>query len=80
MRRSTLNFSGESLVRAVTGDYAQVSCYGAAFNAYFTMALLISQVGLAFAPLLIYLLSRGETAGVRGWIERLALAVREANA
>ena len=69
--RSTLHFSGESLVRAVTGDYVQVSYYGVAFNVYFTMAFLISQVGLAFAPLLVNLWSRGDTASVRGWIERL---------
>jgi stage V sporulation protein B len=69
--RSAFNFSGESLVRAITGDYVQVSYYGVAFSVYFTMALLISQVGLAFAPLLVNLLSRGETASVRVWIERL---------
>ena len=69
--RSTFNFSGESLVRAITGDYVQVSYYGVAFSVYFTMAVLIPQVGLAFAPLLINLLSRGEIDSVRGWIERL---------
>jgi O-antigen/teichoic acid export membrane protein len=35
------------------------------------MTLLISQVGLAFAPLLVNLLSREEPASVKGWIERL---------
>jgi len=69
--RSAFNFSGESLVRAITGDYVQVGYYGVAFSVYFTMGLLIHQIVLAFAPLLVNLLSRGETASVRGWIERL---------
>jgi O-antigen/teichoic acid export membrane protein len=69
--RSTLSFSGESMVRAITGDYVQVSYYGVAFSVYFTIAVLITQVGLSFAPLLVNLWSRGDTDSVRAWIERL---------
>ena len=69
--RSTFYCSGESLMRAITGDYVQVSYYGVAFSVYFTVAVLIPHIGLAFAPLLLKLVSRGETASVRAWIERL---------
>lgn len=68
---AAFNHSGEALVRAISGDYAQVSYFALAYSLYFAVALTIPQFTLSFAPLLTSLLARGETEAVRQWTERL---------
>ena len=63
--------SGEALVRARCGDYAQVGFFGVGYSAYVTAAVGIPQIALAFAPLLTVLRMEGDRAAVRLWIERL---------
>jgi O-antigen/teichoic acid export membrane protein len=63
--------SGEALVRAASGDYVQVGYFGVACGAYFTAALIIPQVTLAFAPLLITLRAQNQTEAFSEWVERL---------
>ena len=63
--------SGEALVRATCGDYAEVGFFGVAYSAYLTAAVGLPQIALAFAPLLTILRLEGDRAAVRLWIERL---------
>lgn len=68
---ATFHRTGEALVRAVTGDYAQVGYFGVAYNVYLTAAVAVPQLTLAFAPLLTALRTQGQAAALRRWIERL---------
>jgi O-antigen/teichoic acid export membrane protein len=63
--------SGEALVRAMCGDYAQVGFFGVAYSAFLTGAVGLPQIALAFAPLLTVLRLEGDRASLRLWIERL---------
>jgi O-antigen/teichoic acid export membrane protein len=63
--------SGEALVRLATGNYAEVGFYGAAYSIYVVGAHALWQFAIAFAPLLIAMLERGQTDAVREWVERL---------
>jgi O-antigen/teichoic acid export membrane protein len=63
--------SGEPLVRAFSGDYAQVGYFGLAHNAYLAGAGAVAQLTLAFVPLLGGLHDRGETEPLRQWVDRL---------
>jgi O-antigen/teichoic acid export membrane protein len=63
--------SGEALVRARCGDYAQVGFFGVGYSAYVTAAVGFPQIALAFVPLLTVLRLEGDRAAVRLWIERL---------
>ena len=63
--------SGEALVRAMCGDYAQVGFFGVGYSVYLIGAVGLPQVALAFAPLLTVLRLEGDRAAVRLWIERL---------
>ena len=44
--------SGETLMRIVSSDYAQVGHYGLAFRIYFTVTITMWQFGMAFSPLI----------------------------
>lgn len=68
---AALNYSGDTLVRAVLGDYAQVSYFRLAHNVYFALSFVIPQFTFAFAPLLANLLEQRETEALRDWVERL---------
>lgn len=68
---ATSQRGGQTMVRAVSGDYAQVGYFGAAYNVYLTLALALSQLILAFAPLFTSLLAQGQVQALKGWIERL---------
>jgi O-antigen/teichoic acid export membrane protein len=63
--------SGELLVRTVSGDYDQVSYFGLAHNIYLILTMIIPVFTLAFAPLLVTLLARGETAEIKRWVEQI---------
>jgi O-antigen/teichoic acid export membrane protein len=63
--------SGEPLVRAFAGSYAQVSYFGLAQSVYLAAASMPSQLMLAFAPLLSGLRDRGQTEALTQWISRL---------
>ncbi|HJX52340.1 MAG TPA: oligosaccharide flippase family protein [Polyangia bacterium] len=63
--------SGEALVRAMCGDYAQVGFFGVGYSVYLIGAVGLPQIALAFAPLLTVLRLEGDRAAVRLWIERL---------
>ncbi len=63
--------SGEALVRAVTGDYAQVSYFGVANGAYLTGLAAIQQLSLAFVSTLVVLRQEGKAALVDEAARRL---------
>lgn len=69
--QAAFNNGGEALVRAVSGDYVQVSYYGLSFSIFIAIALIISQFTLAFAPMLGILLSQGNTEAINMWAEKL---------
>jgi O-antigen/teichoic acid export membrane protein len=68
---TALGASAETLVRAITGDYAQVGYFGSAWRVFITMALAIPQLSSAFIPLLTVLHTRGNTKLLQLWLERL---------
>jgi O-antigen/teichoic acid export membrane protein len=68
---SAFERSGEAMVRAMCGDYAQVGFFGVAYSAYLVGAVGFPQIALAFAPLLTVLRMEGDRAALRLWIERL---------
>jgi len=63
--------SGEVLVRLFYPDYVQVGYFGLANNVYFSIAQVIPQFTIAFAPLMITLQNQGKTKTLRRWIEYL---------
>jgi O-antigen/teichoic acid export membrane protein len=69
--RTAMGVSGETVVRAVTGDYVQVGYFGLARRVFVTMALAIPQLSLAFVPLLTTLHARDDIEALTRWIERL---------
>jgi len=54
-----------------SNDYTQVGFFGAAYNAYLNGAYILWQSAIAFAPLLVGLQHRDDTAGVSEWLGRL---------
>ena len=63
--------SGEVLVRLFYPDYVQVAYFGLAHNVYLTIAAVIPQFTIAFAPFMITLQAQGKTEIFRRWIEQL---------
>jgi O-antigen/teichoic acid export membrane protein len=63
--------SGEVLVRLFYPDYVQVGYFGLANNVYFTIAMVIPQFTIAFAPFMITLQAQGKTKILSQWIEQL---------
>jgi O-antigen/teichoic acid export membrane protein len=63
--------SGEVLVRLFYPDYVQVAYFGLANNVYLTIAAVIPQFTIAFAPFMITLQAQGKTEIFRRWIEQL---------
>jgi O-antigen/teichoic acid export membrane protein len=63
--------SGEPLVRIASGDYAQVSYFALAHNAYLAAAGVFPQLTLAFVPTLTRLVSDGASREVTAWVDRL---------
>jgi len=63
--------SGEAMVRAVSGDYAQVGYFGLAYDVYLIPGLVVPQLTLAIAPLLTTLSNQHRDGTVRLWLERL---------
>lgn len=63
--------SGEVLVRLFYPDYMQVAYFGLAHNVYLTIAAVIPQFTIAFAPFMITLQTQGKTEIFRRWIEQL---------
>jgi O-antigen/teichoic acid export membrane protein len=63
--------SGETLVRAITGDYVQVGYFGLAWRVFTTMAMAIPQLAMAFVPLLATWRAQGQTRVLTQWTERL---------
>jgi O-antigen/teichoic acid export membrane protein len=72
---TAFQYSGPSMVRAISGDYAQVAYFGAAFSVYRLIASLLPQLTLSFAPLLLSLLAAGQTQAIQDWVERLLKAL-----
>jgi O-antigen/teichoic acid export membrane protein len=68
---SAFQCSGEVMVRLFYPDYVQVGYFGLANNVYFSIALVIPQFTIAFAPLMITLQTQGKTEILRQWIEQL---------
>ncbi len=68
---SAFQCSGEVLVRLFHPDYVQVGYFGLANNVYFTIAQVIPQFTIAFAPLMITLRTQGKTESIKQWIEQL---------
>jgi O-antigen/teichoic acid export membrane protein len=63
--------SGEVLVRAFSGAYAEIGYFSLAHGIYLIPAALLPQLMLAFAPQLTRLLETGRTAELHLWAERL---------
>jgi O-antigen/teichoic acid export membrane protein len=68
---TALGASSEAMVRAITGDYAQVGYFGLAWRVFITMSLAIAQLSSAFIPLLTALHTQGRAEAVQAWVERL---------
>jgi O-antigen/teichoic acid export membrane protein len=68
---SAFERSGEAMLRALSGDYAQVGYFGVSYSAYVAAAVGVPQVALAFASLLAMLRAEGQMEALREWIERL---------
>lgn len=64
--------SGELLVRAFSGAYAEVGFFNLAHGIYLVPAALLPQFMLAFAPQLSRLLESGGAAELGRWTQRLA--------
>ncbi len=68
---TAFQYSGPSMVRAISGDYTQVAYFGVAYSVFRTAAVLLPQLTLSFAPLLLSLLAAGHFEAIRNWVERL---------
>jgi O-antigen/teichoic acid export membrane protein len=68
---TALGASGETLVRALTADYAQSGYFGLAWRVFITVALAIPFLSMAFLPLLSTLHAQGQVKALRRWVERL---------
>jgi len=71
MLKTAVGASGETLVRAITGDYVQVAYFGLAHRVFVTLLLAIPQLTMAFTPLLTTLLAQGQIEDLKRWAERL---------
>jgi O-antigen/teichoic acid export membrane protein len=63
--------SGETIVRMASNDYTQIGFFGAAYSAYLNGAYVLWQSAIVFAPLLVALQHRDDTASVSEWLGRL---------
>jgi O-antigen/teichoic acid export membrane protein len=63
--------SGETMLRAVTGDYAQVGYFGLALRVFTTLSMVVSQLALAFTPMLVTLRLQERGADIGRWAGRL---------
>ena len=63
--------SSEALVRLASGSYIEVGYFSLAYAIYQMAVLTISQLTLAFAPLLAMLRTQGHEEALRDWTERL---------
>jgi O-antigen/teichoic acid export membrane protein len=63
--------SGDILLRAVGGGYAEIGFFRVAYSAYATIAISVRHIVLAFMPLLTMLYLEGDRPAMREWIERL---------
>lgn len=68
---TALGASGETLVRVISGDYAESGYFGLANRVRVTMALAIPQISMAFTPLLTTLHAQGQVKALARWLERL---------
>jgi O-antigen/teichoic acid export membrane protein len=68
---STIQYSGEVLVRLFYSDYAQVGFFGLANNVYSTISPAIYQFTIAFVPFMMTLHVKGETKTLTQWMEHL---------
>lgn len=64
--------SGEVLLRAFHGDYANIAFFRVAYSAYSIAASAMIWTTFAFAPLLTALHLDGDTAAMRLWLERVS--------
>ena len=48
-------FSGESMIKMISGNYVQIAYFGLARNIYLTLALMVSQIAMAFTPVMVQL-------------------------
>ncbi len=68
---TALGASGETLVRVISGEYAESGYFGLANRVLVTMALAIPQISMAFTPLLTTLHAQGQVKALARWLERL---------
>jgi O-antigen/teichoic acid export membrane protein len=64
-------FSGDSIVKIFMNAYNQVGFFGLGRNIYFALALVVSQVTMAFAPFLIHLRFQNRIHEIQKWTEHL---------
>ncbi len=69
--QTALAASGETLVRAISGEYIESGYFGLASRVFVTMSLAMPQISMAFTPLLTTLHSQGQVEMLSRWLERL---------
>jgi O-antigen/teichoic acid export membrane protein len=69
--RTAMGASGQTLVRAVSGEYVQSGYFGLASRVLVTMSLAMPQIAMAFTPLLTTLHAQGQIEVLSRWLERL---------
>ncbi len=69
--QTALAASGETLVRAISGEYIESGYFGLALRVFVTMSLVIPQISMAFTPLLTTLHAQGQVKMLSRWLERL---------
>ncbi|MEW6489970.1 MAG: oligosaccharide flippase family protein, partial [Thermodesulfobacteriota bacterium] len=70
--------SGDVMVLAVSGSYAEVGYFGLAMNVYLVGALAMGQLALSFAPVLTGLREQGRPEAAARWVERLLVVLAAA--
>jgi stage V sporulation protein B len=68
---SAIDRSGAVLLRAVTGDYAQVGLFGVSYQVFMAAVLSTNQITSSFVPILTVLRAGHEEAELKLWVERL---------
>jgi O-antigen/teichoic acid export membrane protein len=68
---SAIDRSGAVLLRAVTGDYAQVGLFGVSHQVFMAAVLSTNQIANSFVPILTVLRARHEEVELKRWVERL---------
>lgn len=68
---TAVHYTGQALVRVVSGDYRQVGYFSLAYSTYRALALIVPQLTASFAPLFTTLLARGQADALRDWSGRL---------